>query len=61
MSRITRVIARGMLPLTVLGLAAGVVASWAGQDDVARWAWAGPSVVVGIRLAWSIVDRKSVV
>jgi len=50
-----RVMARVMLPLTIGGLVLGIVLTWAGRDDLAFWAWAVPSIVVGIRLAWSII------
>jgi heavy metal translocating P-type ATPase len=44
-----------LLPLTVGGLVLGLLAAWAGRDDLATWAWTIPSVVVGVRLAYSIV------
>jgi heavy metal translocating P-type ATPase len=46
---------RVMLPLTAAGLALGLVASLAGLDALAWWAWTGPSVLVGLWLAVSIV------
>ena len=45
----------GLLGLTVVGLAGGLVLTLAGQDTLADWCWGIPSVVVGIRLAWSIL------
>lgn len=44
-----------LLPLTVIGLCLGLGLSWAGSGDLAAWCWAIPSVLVGVRLAWSIV------
>jgi heavy metal translocating P-type ATPase len=45
---------RALLPLTLVGLIAGLGFAWAGEDDAAMVAWALPSVIVGLRLAWSI-------
>ncbi len=44
-----------LLILTLVGLVAGLLLIWAGEDELAAWAWIVPSVVVGVRLAWSIV------
>jgi heavy metal translocating P-type ATPase len=44
-----------MLPLTVVGLVVGLLASAAGEEDLAWWAWTVPAVIVGIRLAWQII------
>ncbi|HSG87183.1 MAG TPA: hypothetical protein VLA23_12670, partial [Candidatus Limnocylindrales bacterium] len=45
----------GLLVLTVGGLVFGLVLTWAGREDLAFWAWALPTVVVGLDLAVSIV------
>ena len=44
-----------LLILTVGGLLLGIVATLAGQESLATAFWAIPTVVVGVRLAWSIV------
>lgn len=44
-----------LLALTATGLVLGLLLTLAGREDLATWAWAVPSVVVGIRLVWSIV------
>ena len=44
-----------LLGLTVVGLLAGLVLTWAGRYDLAIWAWTVPTVFVGIRLLSSIV------
>lgn len=44
-----------LLILTIGGLVLGIVATLAGRDDLATYVWAVPSVIVGVRLAWSIV------
>ena len=58
-----RAIAVAMLPLTVIGLVVGLLASWAGNEDLARLAWTVPAVVVGLRLAWQVLrdllDREA--
>ena len=46
---------RIMLPLTVAGLVVGLLATAAGFDELAWWAWTGPAVLVGLWLAVSIV------
>ncbi|HEY3336069.1 MAG TPA: heavy metal translocating P-type ATPase [Candidatus Limnocylindrales bacterium] len=46
---------RLLLPLTIVGLGAGLLAMAAGSDELAWWCWTVPSVVVGTRLAVSIV------
>ncbi len=50
-----RAIALGLLPLTVAGLVLGLIASWAGAEDLANWSWTIPTVVVGARLALAII------
>ena len=47
---------RLLLPLTVVGLVAGLLAAAAGNDEVAWWCWTVPSVIVGARLTVSIVS-----
>ncbi len=44
-----------LLALTLVGLVGGLLLTWAGRVDLAVWAWAIPSVIVGVRLVWSIV------
>ncbi len=44
-----------MLLLSVVGLVAGLLASWAGNESLAWWAWTVPAVIVGLRLGWHIV------
>lgn len=44
-----------MLPMTVLGLVAGLVFTWAGNAEAADLAWTIPSVIVAVRLAWGIL------
>ncbi len=44
-----------LLPFTITGLVLGLLAAGAGRDDLARLCWVAPSIVVGLRLAWSIV------
>jgi heavy metal translocating P-type ATPase len=46
---------RIMLPLTAGGLVLGLVATAAGQDSLAWWAWTVPAVIVGIWLVASII------
>ena len=50
-----RLIDRAMLPMTVVGLVAGLALTWAGNDEAADVAWTIPSVLVAVRLAWAIV------
>ena len=45
---------RLLLPVTVIGLVAGLLAAAAGHDEIAWWCWTVPSVIVGTRLAVSI-------
>ncbi len=45
----------GLLLLTVGGLVLGLAAYLAGNEQLASWAWTIPAVIVGIRLAWSII------
>ena len=44
-----------LLTLTVVGLVSGLLLTVGGRKDLATWAWAVPSVIVGVRLVWSIV------
>jgi heavy metal translocating P-type ATPase len=53
--QLSRVVGMAMLPLTIIGLVVGVLAAWAGNDDLAWFAWTVPAAVVGVRLAWQIV------
>ncbi len=46
---------RAILPMTVVGLVAGLAFIWAGNEDAAVVAWTVPAVVVAVRLAWAIV------
>ena len=46
---------RVMLPLTAGGLVLGIVATAAGQDQLAWWAWTVPAAIVGIWLIASII------
>ena len=46
---------RLMLPLTVIGLVAGLVAFVAGNVPLADWCWAVPAVLVGVWLAVAII------
>jgi heavy metal translocating P-type ATPase len=48
-------IERWVLPMTIVGLAGGLALAWAGRPDEAALAWAIPSLIVAVRLAWSIV------
>jgi len=51
---------RLLLPLTIVGLVAGLLAAWAGRTELADLAWAIPSAIVAVRLAWSIlVDLRA--
>ena len=47
----------------MVGLAVGLALDWTGRPDDAVIAWAAPSIIVGLRLAWSIVrdllDREA--
>ena len=45
----------GLLLLTIGGLVLGIGATWAGNEQLAFWSWTVPAVIVGLRLAWSIV------
>ena len=53
--RVGALVGRLLLPLTVVGLVAGLLATAAGADELAWWCWTVPSLVVGTRLAVSIV------
>ncbi len=44
-----------ILPMTVAGLVVGMGLTLAGNADAAHLAWTIPSIVVAVRLAWSIV------
>jgi len=44
-----------LLILTIAGLVGGLLMTWAGEAALAAWCWGVPSVIVGIRLAWSIL------
>jgi heavy metal translocating P-type ATPase len=46
---------RATLPMTVVGLLAGLALTWAGNDEAADVAWTIPAVVVAVRLAWAIL------
>ena len=45
---------RAVLPLTILGLVAGVGLTLAGVPDGAALAWGIPAAIVAVRLGWSI-------
>lgn len=45
---------RAILPLTLVGLVAGLAFAWAGNAEAAALLWAVPSLVVAVRLGWSI-------
>src|SRR6185503_9365 len=49
------VVARMLLPLTLISLVVGLVLAWSGADVTAFWVWTFPAGIVGIRLLWSIV------
>ena len=53
--RVGALAGRLLLPLTVFGLVTGLLATAAGNDGLAWWCWTVPSVIVGTRLAVSIV------
>ncbi len=44
-----------ILPMTVVGLLAGLALTWTGNDPAADVAWTIPAVVVAVRLAWAIL------
>jgi heavy metal translocating P-type ATPase len=46
---------RIMLPLTAGGLVLGLLATAAGQDSLAWWAWTVPAAIVGVWLVASII------
>ena len=48
---------RVMLPLTVLGLVAGLLATVAGNDELAWWCWTVPAVLVGLWLVQTARPR----
>ncbi|MFI5225688.1 MAG: HAD-IC family P-type ATPase, partial [Candidatus Limnocylindrales bacterium] len=51
---LTTFVERAILPLTIVGLAAGLILAWSGNPEGAAAVWAIPSLIVAIRLAWSI-------
>ena len=46
---------RAMLPITVLGLVAGLALTWAGEPEMAGVVWTIPAIVVALRLLWAIL------
>src|SRR5450759_4067507 len=54
-ARVLRIFGNALLLLCAAGLALGLAFAWAGRDDLATIAWAVPSGIVGVRLAWSIL------
>lgn len=52
---VARVRPFALLILTIVGLVGGLLFTWMGEDELATWAWAIPTVIVGVRLVWSIV------
>ncbi|MEO5965742.1 MAG: heavy metal translocating P-type ATPase, partial [Candidatus Limnocylindrales bacterium] len=53
--RLGALVRRLLLPLTVAGLALGLLATIAGADTLARWCWTLPALVVSAWLSASIV------
>ncbi len=53
--RVRDLIERAMLPITVVGLVAGLALTWAGNESAGGLAWTIPAIIVAVRLAWSIV------
>ncbi|CAN5701447.1 heavy metal translocating P-type ATPase [soil metagenome] len=51
----TRLLRLLPLPLTIGGLVVGLALEWAGRPDLANWAWALPTALVGVRLALGIL------
>ncbi len=49
-----RLVERAILPLTIVGLFGGLILWWAGNAHAAGIVWAIPSLIVAVRLAWSI-------
>jgi heavy metal translocating P-type ATPase len=49
------VVERAILPMTVVGLLAGLALTWAGNHEAAGVVWTVPAVVVAGRLVWAIV------
>ena len=45
---------RALLPLTIVGLFGGLLLWWSGNAQAAAMVWAIPSVIVAVRLGWSI-------
>ena len=54
-SAVARIVEVGLLPLTIVGLVAGIALYLAGLDQLASIAWVVPTLIVGVRLVWSIV------
>src|ERR1700675_72548 len=52
---VRHLVERAILPMTVVGLVAGLALTWAGNHEAASVAWTIPAVVVVVRLAWAIV------
>jgi heavy metal translocating P-type ATPase len=50
-----RAVSVAQLVLTIGGLLLGIGATWAGNEQLAAWLWTVPAVIVGVRLAWSII------
>ena len=46
---------RAILPMTVIGLVAGLALTGAGRPEAADIAWTIPALLVAVRLAWAIV------
>ena len=55
LDKVRHLVERAILPMTVIGLVAGLVLTWAGRPEAADVAWTIPAVVVAGRLAWAIV------
>ena len=55
MSVVIRRAPLALLVLTLGGLLLGSGATWAGNEQLASWIWTIPAVIVGVRLAWSII------
>ena len=55
LAKARHLVERAILPMTVIGLVAGLVLTWAGGLEAADIAWTIPALVVAVRLAWAIV------
>ena len=55
LARLNELAERVLLPLTVGGLALGLVANAAGQETAAWWLWTVPSAIVGAWLLGNII------